>query len=184
MGGVSITRAFICVEIPDEIKERMIPVVKQLVKSRPVSKDNIHVTLLFLGEISEDKLERVKAIMQKLEYNKFECSIKGIGTFSINQPGVIFAKVEEGNNALTDIYRLLFDDIERLDIQTDYRGYHPHITIARISNPEDRKLAKVLIEKNSDIEFGRFMCDSIKLKGSILTDKGPIYTDLYKRELV
>jgi 2'-5' RNA ligase len=114
---------------------------------------------------------------------KFYASVRGIGTFSSKMPSVIFAKVEEGKDAIGSIYKTLFKKLKTINVKIDSRDYHPHITIARARHKCDKKQLLEFIDRNSDTEFGRFLCSEIKIKSSVLTNDGPIYTNLYTKAL-
>jgi 2'-5' RNA ligase len=62
--------------------------------------------------------------------------------------------------------------------------FKPHITIGRIKNrainPEQ---AKVLSADSQDLSFGKFICSEIKLKSSVLSEKGPEYKDVFVKKL-
>ena len=59
-------RAFVAISIPEEIKNRISEIQNQIPKfnGKLTEKENLHLTLKFLGEISQDLLENVKALSQ------------------------------------------------------------------------------------------------------------------------
>ncbi len=184
-GKTGSTRAFIGIDLPDELKEALTLSMDALPKNglKVVSKNNMHITLFFLGNLSDQKLEDAKSEIEKLDYKKFYSAINGIGTFSMKDPNILFAKIDEGKEELAEIYRLLFDRLKRIGINLDSRPYAPHVTIARVRELVDKEPIIKFVEDNSSREFGRFLCESVKLKQSTLTSSGPIYTDIYARYL-
>jgi 2'-5' RNA ligase len=71
------------------------------------------------------------------------------------------------------IMRLTGDIGER-----DERGFVPHLTIARVRYVRNWDRYMEVIKKWGNVDFGTQVVDSIRLKRSVLTPKGPIYSDL------
>ncbi len=179
------TRAFIAIDLPESVKEKMEMLLKELPKDslRSVSKENIHITLFFLGSIDSTKLEKIKRLLDELDCRKFYIAVNGIGTFNKNRPSVLFAEIGEGKDDIININRLLFNGIKEVGIKMDGREYNPHITIARAREIKKTDSMIQLIGRNSKKEFGRFLCESVKLKESVLTDSVPLYKDLFVKHL-
>ncbi|MCX5686638.1 MAG: RNA 2',3'-cyclic phosphodiesterase, partial [Candidatus Omnitrophica bacterium] len=80
-------RAFIAIELSDEIKAALAQIQSHLKYAgadvKWVEKDNIHLTLKFLGEIDEKKCGKVKAALDEVAKSAwpFELSLKDIGAF-------------------------------------------------------------------------------------------------------
>ncbi|MBU1905681.1 MAG: RNA 2',3'-cyclic phosphodiesterase, partial [Candidatus Omnitrophica bacterium] len=80
-------RTFIAIELPKEIKQELAKMQEQLKASgadvKWVKPENIHLTLKFLGEIEERKLEQINQILQEVTKNKstFQASISSLGAF-------------------------------------------------------------------------------------------------------
>jgi 2'-5' RNA ligase len=74
-------RTFIAVEIPEEIKEEILEIQKQLpeLKVKFTEREKLHITLKFLGEINEDKIEEVKKRLREIKYKSFEVKLDKIG---------------------------------------------------------------------------------------------------------
>ena len=127
----------------------------------------MHITLLFLGEVSEEKIERLIKKTEKLNFKSFEVKIKNTGAFpSEKKPQVFWAGVEssEIKNLNVEIKKMA----EEAGIETEDREFQPHLTLGRIR--EKCNLEK-LIEENKK-EFGGFKVDEILLKKSVLTSEG------------
>lgn len=178
-------RAFIAIDLPDDIKESISLSMGTLQKDafRPVGKDSMHITLFFLGDMDGKGQEAVTAAMENLSYGKFYVSVKGISTFSIKRPHAIFANIEEGSGDLAKIYKSLFEELKAAGMRTEQRPYTPHITIARVRRPNGKVNVREFLDENANRGFGRFLCESIKLKRSVLTGTGPIHTDMYVKYL-
>jgi 2'-5' RNA ligase len=183
----SKTRAFIAVDIPEDIKSRITEISKGLDSSgiRTVGPEQLHITMFFLGYVDARQLEAVKGALSKMHARSFAVDLNGIGTFDVRNPRVVFVSITKGSEELSAMYAGLFDDISALRIRMDERGFTPHITIARLKSftGKETNAVKALTEEYSSYDFGSFLCTSIKLKQSVLTREGPVYTDLFVKEL-
>ena len=97
-----------------------------------VSIDNIHITLQFLGDVSEEKAAKAKEALERIREVPFKATIKGISHFGGRDMHTIFANVQDGGRIkgiFLDIGKSL-SDVE-IDFETE-REYIPHVTIARV----------------------------------------------------
>lgn len=182
----SPVRAFIAVDIPADIRERITAVTKEVGAEnlRPVGEDQLHVTLEFLGNLDERKVELAKNVVSGVNQKKFDVSLIGVGTFDVKRPRVIFAKIMRGSDELIGLYNMMHEGLSKLTTLEE-REFSPHVTIARLKrfDRDAMKSAVDFINRYKDYDFGSFKCDSVRLKSSVLTQTGPVHTDLYVREL-
>ncbi|MDH7564660.1 MAG: RNA 2',3'-cyclic phosphodiesterase [Candidatus Bathyarchaeota archaeon] len=144
-----------------------------------VEPKNIHITLRFLGNVTTDTAEKVFTEMKKVQFTPFKVKIQGLGAFpNAHRPRVLWARITEGANQLTNIFDQLEPNLRRLGFAPDPKGFSPHLTIARVRSEKNKyKLAEFLL-KNSSQEFGVIIARCLKLKRSDLTPRGPIYSTL------
>ena len=174
------SRTFICIDLPEEIKSSIYSMEQELPAGsvRLVSKENLHITLVFLGDIDSNKIDAVKRLIGSLNQKSFQCSVKGLGTFSMKRPNVLFSNVLEGRDAIKNIYDQLINPLGDIGIKTESRNFIPHVTMARTVNLKEKDNLIRILEENAERTFGEFLCDSIILKKSVLTGRGPMYTNL------
>ncbi|MEM3522714.1 MAG: RNA 2',3'-cyclic phosphodiesterase [Candidatus Bathyarchaeia archaeon] len=177
-------RSFIAFDIDDpSIKNRFIEIQNELIKAgakvKLVEPQNIHITLRFLGEIPKALVEKVKNEMVNIDFKAFDVEFKGLGAFpSLNRINVIWIGIKKGEEKLKEIFNQLENRLRKLGFSPDPKGFSPHITIARVKSRENiEKLIKILKEKKEH-HFGIMKLDSLRLKKSTLTPKGPIYDTL------
>lgn len=179
-----LTRTFIAVDIDDsEIVARVQEIQRDLRESGIVSKDvepqNLHLTLWFLGELPENKLRIVLDEVSKIYFNDFEVKLGNVGYFpGGNRIKVIWLKAEDPTNTLNHILNQLINNLGNKGFKYDERGFIPHLTIARVKYILDRDRALKKLEKLRNIQLGSQIIDAVKVKKSVLTSKGPIYSDL------
>ena len=121
-------RAFIAVTLSDEIKETLREVTGSLrelnADVRLVKPENAHLTLKFLGNVDESKLEGVKTILEtSLQcITPFEISFLGIGAFpNANVPKVIWVGVSQGGEILHRVKDMLEENLSEIGIEKESR---------------------------------------------------------------
>lgn len=190
---INFMRTFIAIELPPEIKNSLSSLQEQLKKSgadvKWVQPQNIHLTLKFLGERDDKKIEKIMQILEETakDKNLFEISISSVGAFpTINSPRVIWVGVDKGDTQIKEIAKDLEERIAKIGIPGEDRPFSSHITIGRMRSGLNReRLVKDL--DNLTHSFGqqtkRFLVTKITLFESILTSKGPIYEVLREASL-
>lgn len=181
------TRAFIAVDIDPEVRKGLAELVTKMECDavRPVRVDQIHITLLFLGELEETKIRAMSDAVSRVDEPPFNILMNGIGTFRGGDLRIIYAKIIDGAEELTRIHSMLKESSDGLGIKTDEREFPPHATIARVNNPSSSDVSYLqgFLASHSEDTLGDFTCNQIKLKGSVLGEKGPTYSDIYVRQL-
>lgn len=173
-------RTFIAIEIRNEIVLNAITKIQSefKLKATPVSKQNMHFTLFFLGEISQDIVENVKQVLSHLSFQPMQVKFTHIGVFPNSKfPKIIWIGVDEvGSKQLMEVAAQVEKRLAPIGFRPD-KPFKPHMTIFRIKTKNDGDIAKIL-EKYKYVELGQETITEIKLKQSILTSNGPIYSDL------
>jgi len=175
-------RVFIAIDLPEEIKNKIFSIYKDVkgVQGKFVERENLHITLKFLGELQPNIVEDVKNILDNVKYEKFAIRVKGIGMFGSR---VLWIGVSKGFENIVKLHNIIDEELYKIKFPKDY-DFHPHITILRIKNIVSKKDFDHFIEKYKDFEFGEFEVKEFKLKQSILRPEGPIYLDIQKYGLL
>ena len=140
-------------------------------------KENLHLTLKFLGEIDENEIERVKIKLRDLDFSKFYCELGEIGVFSKDFLRIIWIKV---NGKIFDLQNEIDKNLE--DIFEKENRFMSHITIARIKNVRDKRKFIEFMKKVS-VNKINFSVDEFSLMESKLSSKGAVYKELEKYRL-
>jgi 2'-5' RNA ligase len=146
-----------------------------------VKPQNIHITMRFLGNISPSVVDLVYEEMRKISYAPFEVEIRGLGVFpSYNYTRVIWAGVQEGVDNLRDIFNQLDLPLRMLGFKSVPKGFNPHLTLARVKTGQHKSELIKCIKNCTDYEFGTIKANYLRLKKSVLTPRGPIYSTMYE----
>lgn len=182
-------RTFIAIDFPKEILEKISRIITFLQSQTTekalkwVETDIMHLTLKFIGEISEDAVRDVQTIMRHtLQWqNAFEISIGGLGMYpNHTNPRVVWLGIS-AEKTLFDIQKNLDLALQKINIPSEKRGFIPHLTIARLRKSTDVKTIRLIGETLSQFKvdsLGTVLINEIRLYQSQLTPTGPIYTPL------
>ncbi len=157
-----MTRTFIALEKNETVQRHLGEIISQVALLLPgvrwVNPDGIHITLAFLGELTEGELGGVNHAVQAAARHaaSFSYSLSNLGIFgSPRQPRVIWMGIEEPTGALQQLHRSLTDELARRNFPVDRRPFSPHLTLARIKNPlspdELQKLQRLLEDPQKEL---------------------------------
>jgi RNA 2',3'-cyclic 3'-phosphodiesterase len=172
-------RSFVAVFPPPEIQEalasaaRGLPVVGKVRFTPPA---NVHLTLKFLGDVSEDDLGRVAEALEPVreKHEPFEASISGFGAFpSPKKARVLWAGISEGSDRLRTLAEDVEEFLEPLGFERENRPYVPHLTLGRARG---RPVALETVETSSPVPT--FLVRRVDLVQSVPGEGGAAYSTL------
>lgn len=182
-----MVRSFIAVDIDDDaLLNKIIEIQRAITECgadlKVVERENMHLTLRFLGEVGESLIPEIFAIIKEIKFKPIELALKGVGVF----PNILFIRViwvgiAKGEKELSQIASELNVQLRPVKIPSDTRGFSPHLTIARVRSQRNIENVLTYLHEWQDRDFGGFTVNSIKLKKSILTPTGPIYANLLEK---
>ena len=191
---MNMIRAFIALDLATEVLQRLEEVNRQLRQCLPgsavrwVAVKNIHLTLKFLGEVSEANLPVLYEITRKEAEKQapFEIRISGLGAFpSVNRPRVIWVGIQAPPD-LAAVQHAIDTETARVGYASEERDFSPHLTLGRIArnaSPEETRqiTGNLSVLKVGDLGASRIQ--AIHFYRSDLTPQGSIYTRLYSAPL-
>jgi 2'-5' RNA ligase len=171
-------RTFLALEIHDDALLESIAKIQSDFKTwgKPVDKQNLHFTLLFLGEIPDKSVKDVQKTLNSIAIKPVEVKFTHLGAFpNTRSPRVIWLGVDEiSSKQLIELASRIQKNLESLGFKPD-KPFKPHLTIFRMKKRID---VSHIVEKFKTIELGKELIRELKFKESILTPNGPIYSDL------
>jgi len=146
---------------------------------KPVAPENIHVTLKFLGDTDERCIPQLTKIMQDAVegVSPFTVRLVGTGAFPNPRTARVLWVGMEGAEPLKGIVKRLEDGCDLIGYGRDKQAFSPHLTLARVREGFNADLAD-FIKYGHGKDFGSFTVKTLKLKKSVLTPAGPIYSDV------
>jgi 2'-5' RNA ligase len=134
-------RLFTGLEIPPEVALDLQIMQGGIPGARWMDPANYHLTLRFIGDIDAGLAREVARALDQVSFRPFRVKLKGVGVFGGNKPHSLYAGVEEN----TELRRLR-DAHERLaqvlGVPTEPRKFVPHVTLARLKDPDARALQR------------------------------------------
>ena len=178
-------RTFIAVDFPQDYIKKITHIQSKLknFNVKLVDPNLVHITLKFLGDVNENKIEHIAEALDEITIPSFDARIGNVGVFPKPQYVKVVWLGAEGN------FEQLHDDVEAVlkpfRFKKDRRGYTAHATLARVKHipKEDKDAFLKVLDELKDVEVGTFHADAIKLKKSTLTPEGPIYETLHEVRL-
>jgi 2'-5' RNA ligase len=174
-------RVFIAVDLPNEIRNELRKLQRELERAtntaRWVAPESIHITLKFIGEIAEKRLEDIDAALTGLTWKPFAITVRGVGFFPGNRsPRVFWAGMEAPT--MQNLAEELDSRMERSGFEKEKRAFRPHITLARARDSRIDSSLVTAASAYAEHNFGSFSVDRIFLFKSILRPTGALYERL------
>jgi 2'-5' RNA ligase len=176
-------RLFIGLPIPAELANALARHARtiSLPKGRWTPPENIHLTLVFLGEVAEQRLTSIKHELDELTVTPFPIKLANLNTFP--RAGVFIAEVDP-TPRLLHLQALIASSMVRCGVPAEDRPYHPHITLARFREPS--RISSLRLSNTERILSTAlrrsFIADTVNLYRSNLTPTGPHYEILAQKK--
>ena len=177
-------RVFIGIKLDDNtlgaIEKFLEPFKKISTPIRWVKLKNVHLTLKFIGEVSEEICSEIENILINNNYNiePFEITVEGCGKFGRGSSLSILWTGIGQNEKLSLLFKKIEDSLEKIGINKETRDFKPHLTVGRNRKQFNFKSILKLIEENVDVFISKFRVNAFQFIKSELTQTGPIYTVL------
>jgi 2'-5' RNA ligase len=159
-------RLFIGIELPDALKSSAAAAANRVrervardapaAQVRWVAPFNLHITIWFLGEVREPRVEALAASLKEpLDARPFTLRVGGAGAFPPSgAPRAIWLGLVAGREGLVAIHDRLRPRLTPLGFEPETRPFSPHLTIARVKDarPGDgATMRRALWEATDDV---------------------------------
>jgi 2'-5' RNA ligase len=112
----------------------------QLCGGRPIAKERLHLTVAFLGELTDEQLERARSAAP-IRVGAFDLTLDTVGVWP--QSRVLWLAGSEVPEPLDALEQELWEALEARGFVREERVYRPHVTLARRARPVDEQVAPV-----------------------------------------
>lgn len=178
-------RTFIAIELSPEVKR---PLVRLLRDGLPRAKDvrwvteqQLHLTLKFLGDISDDQLARVCQVAQEASRTvvPFSLQIHGLGVFPApRNPRVLWCGVNDPESGCRRWVEAADPLLTELNIKPETRAYTPHITLGRSRSTIGANALRDVLESTELPTTDEMLVEQITVFESQLRPGGAVYKPL------
>ena len=169
-------RLFVALELPRELRQLLAMLAGAGVPgARWVPPDNYHVTLRFIGETPAYRAEEIDEALAALKARAFELTLAGVGTFGKAGRATSLWVGVERNPRLDLLQGKIETALQRVGLEPERRRFAPHVSLARLDNPVESKVAAFVQAHNlfraEPVTVGHFT-----LFSSLLGKEGSVYT--------
>jgi 2'-5' RNA ligase len=136
-------RLFTALEIPRDAALSLSLLRGGLPGARWVDVENYHITLRFIGDVEGHVADEIANALDRVRRPSFSLALSGVGAFGSKKPHAIWA----GVTASPDLYALQAEIeriCQRVGVAADPRKFMPHVTLARLRNPNPVDVAQYL----------------------------------------
>ena len=184
-----MTRTFIALELDEALQAYLGGIIHRMAQELPdlrwVDPAGIHLTLAFLGELSDEQLvEAMQAAeLAARKVPPFGYRLSHPGVFgSPRQPRVIWIGIDEPTGKLLQLHQALNQELEQHGFEVDKRPFSPHLTLCRIKTPlkpdEQQRLQRLIAARDVMASASTYHVHHLSVMKSELSRTGARYTSL------
>ena len=184
-------RTFIAIDVNEAVRDRLVAMQEGLARAgtevKWVERENLHVTLLFLGEVdARDTPDVCRAVAKVCREARGLSDDRRSGRLFPNarRPRVLWAGVGEGTPEVCAIHDALEPPLLDLGCyRKEDRHYTPHITLGRVKSDRPTDKLALALAKQAVWKGGQVPVQEVLVMSSELTSQGPMYTVMSRARL-
>lgn len=176
-------RCFVAIELPEDIRAELfhnseLVQTSGVVVGNFVEKNNLHLTLKFLADLSSEEVEQVEKKLGEIKFQKFRAGIGKPGFFPADHIRVFWFELV--SEKIRELFKIVDEKLTGFG-ESD-KEFSPHVTLARIKEVKNKE--RLLEKVNSlKVKTKDFEINSFSLIKSELKKEGPIYRTIKKFNL-
>ena len=172
---MSTKRLFISIELPDSVTQLLGGLDPKIRGVRWLGPDQMHLTLSFLGNVSNEAEEALERNLSAFPWKAFFLPISGLGKFpGTGSPNVLWVGVGTGHPHLFQLHKRVQEAAIRVGLEPDLRSFHPHVTLARCQDVSAESV-RPFLRTHATFDAGMIHVESFYLHSSTLTPAGSVY---------
>jgi 2'-5' RNA ligase len=175
-------RIFIALDIPGDIRARMMDYLERARPLAPAARwatpESLHVTLKFVGEVSDARLNEMKTALSAVKPAPFVVSFQDVGFFPNPKSPRVFWIGVQGGQALPQLAAMVDAALVKLGVAGEDKVYHPHLTLARAGSAGSLKQLRPVLNPEAPPRFGTMTAQEFWLYKSEPQRGGSRYTKL------
>lgn len=174
-------RLFIGIPLENRAQEELTSYYKHFKDMKAVKKENLHITMQFLGDMEDETVEPLKKAVDKAceGFSAFEAESTRISGFpNLRNAKAIWANVDKGGGAVKKLFSNIEKCLEGIEYEKEKRAFIPHITIGRSKQGIDITREAAEFKLRIATRVGK-----VVLYSSVLEPGGPVYSKIYEKFL-
>ncbi len=184
-------RTFIAVDTGKSIRDRCVTLQESLARTgtdvKWVEPENLHVTLLFLGEVEDRDVPGLCRAVAEVCAGRagFRLSVEGVGCFpNPRRPRTLWVGVGAGSAELISLHDALEPPLLVLGCyRREERQYTPHLTLGRVKGERSSGALASALAQKARWQAGETLVREVRVLSSELTPRGPVYAVLSRAKL-
>jgi 2'-5' RNA ligase len=177
-------RVFLALALPDEVKAKLTAAARRFaplaIDVKWCTKDQFHLTLAYLGEVSPAILPHVTAAADRVctALPAFTCRAYGLGFFGTKRnPKTLWAGIDS-SPVLEALYEGLWQELKKFGYENSEQQFSPHVTLGRCRESARNHPVVAAMDADEDVAFGEWDVTRVTLYESRLTPHGSVYRTL------
>jgi 2'-5' RNA ligase len=168
-------RLFTAIDIPETLRDNLSALQEsKALAVRWSDPAQFHVTLRFIGEVSEARAVRYEEVLADVDVDPVRCNPYGLDVLpSRRSPRVLMLGLERTDSMMT-LYDAVSEGLEAEGLDSEDRKYRPHVTLGRLDAP-DPETVQDFLRAHEEYSFSAFEADRFVLYESTLTQDGAIH---------
>ncbi len=165
-------RLFVALALPEPVREELASLAGPVPGVFWTRKDQLHVTLRFLGDVPAGQAERIDEKLAQIRVEPFLLPVEGLGVFPPKgPPRVLWAGVGTGHPRLYQLRQRLDDALLSAGLDLDVRSFQPHVTLARCSERAS-EFVSAWLRSHRGLSAPPFRVEAFDLCSSVLRPSG------------
>ena len=167
-------RLFVAISLPEPIRQRLALLAAGVPGAKWAKAENLHLTLRFIGDVDGRTYGDIVDALGHVAVPKFDLQIEGVGQFGEKRRvDTLWAGIKP-NDSLLRLQGKVETALQRLGLEAERRKFHPHVTLARLKEAPESRVARFLAD-NGGLLSPPFAVASYTLFSSFLAHTGAIH---------
>jgi len=176
-------RLFVALDMPWSVREQLAALSGSGIPgARWVPPENFHLTLRFIGDIPSHVARDVDDALLGLRAKGFSLTLTGMGTFARGGISSALWVGVEKTPSLDHLRAKIETALQRCGLEPERRKFQPHVTLARLDNPAEGKVA-AFVQAHNLFRSGPIPVEHFTLFSSLLCKDHAVYTPEAEYEL-
>ncbi len=184
------TRTFLALPLGQDVVDRLVAAQRELMGAeanvRWVARENLHLTVKFLGSVEDADLAEVCRAARDLAggCEPFEFAVRGLTAVPpAGQMRMVWAGVEEPSGRLARLAEAVEEAYAAMGFKRETRRFRPHLTLGRVKSGRNVAELRAGTARFAETDFGTQRAEELIVFASELTPDGPVYSSLAKAPL-